>query len=90
MGIGRGEGTSSKTWVSNSFAPGVGIFPEGPADGNEENWTLAWPSAASVCVMVTRYLSPPWASMHVGVTDLLVCQDSGSLWVLLSVQEPPP
>lgn len=40
--------------------------------------------------MVTRYLSPPWASMHVGVTDLLVCQDSGSLWVLLSVQEPPP
>lgn len=56
--------------VSNLLAwgKGTGIFPEGPADGNKENWALAWLSAASVC-NGELYLSPLWGSMH--VTGLL-------------------
>lgn len=72
--------------VLSSFAPGTGILEKALQMGIGR--TGPWAGLSAALLRNGKPVpSPLWASMHVGVTGLLVWQDSGSLRVLLSVPD---
>lgn len=70
MGGAIGDGANSET-LSLAYLHQGRNFTEGSADGNKENWAVGWLGAALLCKGEPMPL-PLWASIHMGMSGLLV------------------